>query len=326
MIFSTHDVFSLLPIFGILTLINSSSHNLSDVLVQSYNLNTSYHSLKSVISILKGNGHSKLVFLTQNNQDETVLQVLDFLIRESGGTHSPSTHKAVVPSVKDCNLDGCVSKDCFRKLQCTQITHALIGDARVGELDTLVFLMLSYNELHFTLYLNKVAKRKVLSCTIIVMIELTPEQMESINRLVDDLGKNSMFYLIYLKETDGRWSTIWYRVITLSGYEKAIINVVQLNDDKMIKEHYELNGIHITSLSLSWTPYFLLSGCNENGKFCKSEGYLSNLMDELGKLLNFTWESHQEVNNDWGLNQYQSGGWGGVVGNVFNGTYQLSIR
>ena len=42
--------------------------------------------------------------------------------------------------------------------------------------------------------------------------------------------------------------------------------------------------------------------------------------------MNFTWESHQEVNNDWGLNQYQSGGWGGVVGNVFNGTYQLSIR
>ena len=326
MIFSTHDVFSLLPIFGILTLINSSSHNLSDVLVQSYNLNTSYHSLKSVISILKGNGHSKLVFLTQNNQDETVLQVLDFLIRESGGTHSPSTHKAVVPSVKDCNSDGCVSKDCFRKLRCTQITHALIDDARVGELDTLVFLMLSYNELHFTLYLNKVAKRKVLSCTIIVVIELTPEQMESINRLVDDLGKNSMFYLIYLKENDSRWKTSWYRVITLSGYEKAIINVVQFNDDKMIKEHYELNGIHITSLSLSWTPYFLLSGCNENGKFCKSEGYLSNLMDELGRLMNFTWESHQEVNNDWGLNQYQSGGWGGVVGNVFNGTYQLSIR
>ena len=114
--------------------------------------------------------------------------------------------------------------------------------------------------------------------------------------------------------------------ITLSGYEKAIINVVQFNDDKMIKEHYELNGIHITSLSLSWTPYFLLSGCDENGKFCKSEGYLSNLMDELGRLMNFTWESHQEVNNDWGLNQYQSGGWGGVVGNVFNGTYQLSIR
>ena len=186
--------------------------------------------------------------------------------------------------------------------------------------------MLSYNELHFTLYLNKVATRKVLSCTIIVMIELTREQMESINRLVDDLGKNSMFYLIYLNETDGRWKTSWYRVITLSGYEKAIINVVQFNDDKMIKEHYELNGIHITSLSLSWTPYFVLSGCNENGKFCKSEGYLSNLMNELGKLMNFTWESHQEVNNDWGLNQYQSGGWGGVVGNVFNGTYQLSIR
>ena len=326
MIFSMQDLYFLLPIFFTLTLINSSSHNLSDVHIQSSNLNTSYDSLKSVISILKINGHSKLVLLTPNNQDQTVLQVMDLLIRESDGTYSPSPRKAVGSSFKDCSFEGCVSKGRFRNAQGTLIADALIDDHRVGKSDTLVFLVLSYNESHLTLYLNKAVTRKVLSCAIIMMVDLTPEEMNSLNHLIDDLGKNAMFYLIYLIETEGRWKTSWYRVITLSGYKKAMINSVQFNDKNVIKEHYDLGGIHIRSLSLSWTPYFLLSGCNENGKFCKSEGYLSNLMDELGRLMNFTWESHQEVNNDWGLNQYQSGGWGGVVGNVFNGTYQLSIR
>ena len=326
MSFSTYDVFSLLPIFCILTRINSSNQNLSDVLVQSSNLNTSYHSLKSVISILKENGHSKMIFLTQNNQDETLLQVLELLIRESDGIYSASSHKAVGPSLKDCDFEGCVGKDRFRNSQGITIAHAFINEGQASKTDTLILWVSSFDKPHLTLYLNKVATRKVLSCAIIVMIELTPKQKASINYLIDDLGKNSMFYLIYLKESEGQWKTSWHRVITISGYKKAIINDVRFNDKKMIKEHYDLGGIHITSISLSWTPYFLMSGCNEKGMLCKTEGYLSNLMDELGRLLNFTWESHQEVNNDWGLNQYESGGWGGVVGNVFNGTYQLSIR
>ena len=326
MIFSTYDLYSLLPIFCTLTLINSSNHNPSDELVQSSNVNSSYHSLKGVISILKENGHSKLSFITQNNQDETVLQVLDFLIRESGATYSPSTRRAVRTSFEDCSFEGCNKKGHLRNSQGRQIVQPLFDDAQASKMDNFVFLISSYGELHLTTYLNKLSTRKVLSCVIIMMTELTPEQMNSIHRLIDELGKNSMFYLIYLKETKDTWKTSWYRVITLNGYKKAIINTVQFNDDKMIKEHYDLDGIHIESLSLSWTPYFLLSGCNEKGTFCKTEGYLSNLMDELGRLMNFTWESHQEVNNDWGLNQYESGGWGGVVGNIFNGTYQLSIR
>ena len=275
---------------------------------------------------MKENGHSKLFYLTQNNEDRMVLQVLGLLIRESDDTYLPSTHKAVGSSFKDCNFEGCVSNDRFQNAQATSIADELIDHHRVGKSDTLVFLVSSYNESYLTLYLNEIATRKVLSCAIIMMVELTPEQMDSLNHLIDDLGKNSMFYLIYLKETEGRWKTSWYRLITLSGYKKAIFSTVQFNDKNVIKEHYDLDGIHIRSLSLSWTPYFLLSGCNEKGKFCKTEGYLSNFMDELGRLMNFTWESHQEVNNDWGLNQYHTGGWGGVVGNVFNGTYQLSIR
>ena len=79
-------------------------------------------------------------------------------------------------------------------------------------------------------------------------------------------------------------------------------------------------------MSLSWNPYFLLSDCNDQGKQCKSEGYLKNLMDGLGTLMNFTWESHKEVNNDWGIVPNANGDWVGVEGNVLNGTYQLSIR
>ena len=118
------DLYFFLLIFFTLTLINSSSHNPSDVQVQSFNLNTSYESMKSVISILKENGHSKLVFLTPNNQDRTILQLLNSLIRESDGSYLSLTHKAVGSSFKDCSFEGCVSKGRFRNAQGTLIAHA----------------------------------------------------------------------------------------------------------------------------------------------------------------------------------------------------------
>jgi hypothetical protein len=112
----------------------------------------------------------------------------------------------------------------------------------------------------------------------------------------------------------------------LNGNNKAIINQVKFDDNTRIKESYDMQGAHLVSISLSWTPYFLLYDCNDEGKECKSNGYLNNLMDGLGALMNFTWECHQEENKNWGLIPDATGKWNGVMGHVLNGTYQLSIR
>ena len=73
-----------------------------------------------------------------------------------------------------------------------------------------------------------------------------------------------------------------------------------------------------------------MHNCVEPTK-CHSGGYLAEVMDILGSMMNFTWETHQESEGNWGTKPSfgpanSSGVWGGIVGSVFNGTYQLSIR
>ena len=92
-----------------------------------------------------------------------------------------------------------------------------------------------------------------------------------------------------------------------------------------------MQGLEIVSITLSWAPYFTLTNCKEDMTKCGGEGYLADVMDILGNMMNFQWQSHGEINENWGTTAISgpsnsSGVWGGVVGNVFNGTYQLSIR
>ena len=96
-------------------------------------------------------------------------------------------------------------------------------------------------------------------------------------------------------------------------------------------KNISLQGFHLISTTLSWAPYFTIYGCNEFQMECNSEGYLADVMNVLGEKMNFTWESHGEVEQNWGTiaisgPSNSSGVWGGVVGDVFNGKYQLSIR
>ena len=85
------------------------------------------------------------------------------------------------------------------------------------------------------------------------------------------------------------------------------------------------------SSALSWEPYLSITNCADTGQECNSKGYLADVMDILGVMMNFTWESHAQREKDWGIIPISgppnaSGIWGGVIGDVFNGTYPLSVR
>ena len=59
--------------------------------------------------------------------------------------------------------------------------------------------------------------------------------------------------------------------------------------------------------------------------------YLGEVMNILGDMMNFTWEVHRQEHGDWGTKPIHgpsnaSGIWGCVIGDVFDGKYQLSIR
>ena len=66
-------------------------------------------------------------------------------------------------------------------------------------------------------------------------------------------------------------------------------------------------------------------------KECTENSYLGETMNILGDMMNFTWEVHRQRQGDWGTKpkygpSNANGIWGGVIGDVFYGKYQLSIR
>ena len=188
----------------------------------------------------------------------------------------------------------------------------------------------SSHSLNWKSYLDMMAHSKVMRGLLLIMGEVKLEQEELLHDMLNNMSKNSMFYVVYyLKDTNKM--LLWHRVITLEGYSKAIINKLKFYPTGEVIEEYDMHGTHLVSMTLSWAPYFTLYGCNELQMECNSEGYLTDVMNVLGEKMNFTWESHGEPENNWGTTAISgpsnsSGVWGGVVGDVFNGKYQLSIR
>ena len=276
--------------------------------------------LMNVAHILNKNGHSNLIYASLDYNDEEINHALSEL------SHS-WPRKSGVPPLR-CFTEECYYINLFKIRPAVPIIYMLDDNIKMDKENTMVFLVSSLNSSHWEFYLNEIAERKLSSTVMVTTKALTAEQKQSLVDHLDQLGKNTMFYWLHLvKGRDTNDDLLrWYQVITLDGSNKAIINQVEFDDKARIKESYNMQGAHIVSISLSWTPYFLLYDCNDEGKTCKSKGYLTNLMDSLGTLMNFTWECHEESNNNWGLVPDATGKWNGVMGHVLNGTYQLSIR
>jgi hypothetical protein len=119
-------------------------------------------------------------------------------------------------------------------------------------------------------------------------------------------------------------------IVMLNNVTQAVINPVTFNQFGQIKEEYNLQGIEMISITLSWAPYFIIENCDEFGKNCDQKGFLSDYMNGLGRILNFTWDSHAPPNGSWGVRPIsgpfnKSGIWGGAMGGVINGDYALSL-
>ena len=179
-------------------------------------------------------------------------------------------------------------------------------------------------------YLDLMAMTDVGSSVLLVVGNLERNDIQNLEEMLHKHSVNKMFYLVYQTELDPR-KTLWYQVTSLNHYTYSIINELELDSNEMPIKHYDMQGLEIVSITLSWAPYFTLVHCKEDLTSCGGEGYLADVMDILGSMMNFKWQSHAEINENWGTTAISgpsnsSGVWGGVVGNVFNGTYQLSIR
>ena len=304
--------------------------------------------LANVVHTLNKNGHTNLIFVSLDYNDMELnhtLSALSFHSTISSQTREINQNNSILPKERPfedthtwprktkipprrCFTEECYYIHWFKNRPSTPIIYMFDDNIKMDKDNTMVFLDSSLNSSHWEFYLKEIAERKVSSSVIVTTKTLTIEQKQSFVDYLDQLGKNTMFYWLHLMEGQDKnderlW---WHQVITLNGNNKAVINQVNFDGNTRIKETYDMQGAHIVSISLSWTPYYLLYDCDDQGKECKSNGYLKNLMDSLGTLMNFTWECHQEINNNWGLVPDTTGKWDGVMGHVLNGTYQLSIR
>jgi hypothetical protein len=141
-----------------------------------------------------------------------------------------------------------------------------------------------------------------------------------------DLFRIDALFYIVLSSHQG---VTWHQVITLkSGF--AISKLRFSFDNLKIVEDYDLNGLTVNTIGLNITPYLTLEDCDQNGRKCRSNGYMKQYTDVLAKQFNFTNESHKEVNDDWGVlpksePHNRSSEWGGVLGDVIMSKYDLSL-
>ena len=77
-------------------------------------------------------------------------------------------------------------------------------------------------------------------------------------------------------------------------------------------------------------PQVRLDDCDGEGKNCQTSiGLYPDIIDEMGRLLNFTWENHKEVDGNWGVMPIsgpynRSGVFGGIIGAIKNGTHMFN--
>ena len=195
--------------------------------------------------------------------------------------------------------------------------------------DTLVILS-SDNTTEWEQHLRLVSTTKIMSAVFVVVQGIKQEQVEEMVRIVRQLSQNLYFYLVYINDIDEE-QVLWKRVMSVQGNHHISMQSLEFDQLGKIVRNYDMQGMHIDCLTLSWSPYITLSDCNqENGKNCRSEGYLPDLMNIVGKMLNFTWHCDKEPNNNWGLVPISgppnaTGEWGGIIGNVTRGNYPLGL-
>ena len=97
-------------------------------------------------------------------------------------------------------------------------------------------------------------------------------------------------------------------------------------------EDYNMHGYNLVGTSLSWKPFMANENCDNTGRNCQNYGLVADLMDIWGKNYNFTWEVYADLDNDWGMFPLEgtpyniSGKWKGVMGDIVEGKYQLTIN
>ena len=195
------------------------------------------------------------------------------------------------------------------------------------DLDTLILLtetkVLSQPS-KFQMYLEHIEKHKIRK-TILLFIDHFDSDQES--KLNDALGHlvtgNAWFSVMYQNYSN---TTKSCNIISLQNNTKTLVQDVEFTESNQMIKNYNLEGLELYSNTLSWAPYFIISNCNDKGQECEMSGFETDLMNEMGNIVNFTWTSHEDnKDGSWGTVN-ENGVWTtGPMSSVMKGEYHMSM-
>lgn len=204
--------------------------------------------------------------------------------------------------------------------------------------DSIVVVASQRNPKNWRRYVEIFSSMKIKNSIFVIPEVLQDDKRIEMIKVFDLLAENSLFYWTYLATTSVDPSMqIWNQVITLNHFETAVLNKLTVSKNGKFLEYYNLLGLHLFGINISFPPFARLSEeCKKCKKLtkcssCTQEGVAVDTLNNVGKIMNFTWESHAEPDNKVGSSPAYgpanaSGAWEGTLGALFYGDYQLSAN
>ena len=233
-------------------------------------------------------------------------------------------HVAVISNHSSDAWNATYMRDIF----CSRIE---IGNTDLTDSKSFAVFLFDPDNDDIGLYIDVISRRKVKMSLMVVVKQRRGVDVDIFKRNTAGAEATAFYYLVMGSSGSNSTGQLsWHYIISLrSG---SVMNRLTFADNSLrITEQFDLHGLEITSKSLTHAPYLTIDGCNEAGQECKENyGYLVDYMDIMAAKFNFTYTSHKDVNNDWGVQPKAgpfnaSGVWGGVMGDVLRRRHDMSI-
>lgn len=171
-------------------------------------------------------------------------------------------------------------------------------------------------------YLLAITQRKIKMSLLVLSEPWNKQKINSIKNHLRHLRETAFFY-IAIPTTNSTCLT-WQQLISLKS-GSALNHLKFANKSSKIIEKFDMQGLEITSSSLTWAPYITFEDCNKDGLDCaKKYGYLIDLLDKLAVEFNFTHVSQKNEDNVF-YHVGPDGNYGGVWGDVESNQRDMSL-
>ena len=213
--------------------------------------------------------------------------------------------------------------------------RSLSYDKLYGELNFHLDSLILFSDAHvlseqniFQMHLEHIGKHKIRKTIWLFVDHFGSNQESELNDALNNLViGNAWFTVLYQNHSN---VTKYQNVFSLSNNTKTLVQDIKLTKTNQMVENYDLEGLKVYSNSLSWAPYFEISNCKDmhNSDFakdCEMSGYLNDILNAMGNIVNFTWTSHVPTDGSWGTMD-ENGVWvSGPMGTVIDGEYHMTI-